>query len=140
LSALVRNSLKNYYKTSVIKRLCADSAIPEKTARGWFYRKTQLKAFDMMMLLFRYDFIRDSVGLARLDNDFYGCGDKLREKTSENIIVILKNNSDFTIQRLADTLQISYRSAEYQVGKLVKMNLIKRVGSRKNGKWIVLWQ
>lgn len=138
LSDMVRTSLKSYYKTSIIKRICADSAIPEKTARAFFYRKTELNAFDMMMLVYRYDFLRDSVGLVRLDSEFYGCGNKLREEPSKNLLLILKNNPHLNFNDLAALLNISSRSVEYQVGKLVDMNLVRRTGAKKNGKWIVL--
>lgn len=138
LSDMVRMSLKNYYRTSIIKRICADSAMSEKTARAFFYRKTELSGFDMMMLVYRYDFLRDSVGLARLESEFYGSGNKLREKPSKNLLLILKNNPHLNYNDLAGLLNISSRSVEYQLNKLVEMNLIRRIGAKKNGKWVVL--
>lgn len=135
---MVRGSLKKYYKTSIIKRVCADCAMSEKTARSFFYRKTELSAFDMMMLLYNYDFLRDSVGLARLENEFCGSGNKLREKPSKNLLLILKNNPHLNYNDLAGLLNISDRSVEYQIGKLVKMKLVLRTGAKKNGKWVVL--
>lgn len=138
LSDMVRKSLKNYYKTSIIKRICADCAMPETTARGFFYRKTELSAFDMTMLIFRYDFLRNSIGLARLNSEFYGSGNKLREEPSKNLLLILKNNPHLNFNDLAGLLNISSRSVEYQLNKLVDMNLIRRTGAKKNGKWVVL--
>jgi hypothetical protein len=135
---IVRASLKNYYKTSIIKRVCADIAMPEKTARSFFYKKTQLGPFDMMILVLRYGFLRESVGLAQLHNDFYDSGKKLREETGKNLILILKNNPRLTFNDLAGLLGISDRSVEYEIGKLVKMKLLRREGARKNGKWSVL--
>lgn len=111
--------------------------MPEKTARGFFYRKTQLKAFDMMMLVFRYDFIRKSVGLVQLDTEFYGCGNKLGEKNAENMLLILKNNPSLTFNDLSRYLGITPRSVEYEINKLKRMKLLCRTGGRKNGKWIV---
>ena len=92
----------------------------------------------MIMLLLHYDFIRDSVGLARIDCDFHGCGNKLREKNAENLLPILKNNPNLTFDDLSRLLGITNRSAEYQIRKLVKMKLLRRKGARKIGKWIVL--
>lgn len=138
LSYKVRASLKNHYQTSIIKRICADKAMSEKMARDFFYKKKQLKAFDMMILLLRYDFLRDSVGLARLHNNCYASGNKLGEKTSKNLLAVLKNNPNLTFDDLAHLLGITNRSVEYQLGELVKMKLLRREGAKKNGKWVVL--
>jgi len=92
----------------------------------------------MLILLFSHEFLRNSVGLVRLDRDFYTCGNKLREKTSENLLLILKNNPSLTFDDLARTLNITDRSVEYQIGKLVRQNRLRRAGARKKGRWIVL--
>lgn len=110
----------------------------EKTARGFFYRNTELSAFDMTMLILQYDFLRDSIGLALLDSEFHCCGNKLREKTSKNLLLVLKNNPNLNFDDLAGLLNISSRSVEYKLKKLMEMNLVRRIGAKKNGKWIVL--
>lgn len=138
LSEMVRASLKKFYKTSIIKRVCAESTMSEKSVRGFFYRKTPLKAFDMMMLLFKYDFLREAVCLALLHNDFYACGNKLGEKSTKNVLLILKNNPTLTFNEIARCMNITSRSVEYEVNKLKRMNLLQRAGGRKKGRWVVL--
>jgi Fic family protein len=134
----VRHSLRTYYKTSVIKRVCAETGISEKTIRGFFYRKTQLKAFDMIVILYTYDFIRDSVGLAQINTNNRRLGNKSGEQIAKSLLNILKNNKELTFRELGQYLGIKSRKVEYYMNKLKRMNLLRRTGARKNGKWIVI--
>jgi predicted HTH transcriptional regulator len=112
--------------------------MPEKTARSFFYKKTQLKPFDMIMLLSRYDFLLESVGFARLNTSDYRLGNKNGEQIAKSLLDILKNNKEFTFDELGQYLGIKSRSVEYYINKLKRMNLLRREGARKNGKWVVL--
>lgn len=137
LSELVRTSLKNYYKTNACQWVHKETLIPIERLRGFFYKKTHLNAFDLMMILYTYDFIRDSVGLARFEGGFSRCGNKLREKNTENVFLILKNNPTWTFCDIAAVLKTTSRCIEYEINKLKKMRLLERTGGRKNGKWVV---
>lgn len=135
---MLRTSLKNYYKTNASQWVHKETLIPIERLRGFFYKKTQLKAFDLMLILYTYDFIRDSVGLGRIDGEFSRCGNKLREKSLENVFLILKNNPTWTFDDIAKVLKTSSRSIEYEINKLKKMRLLKRTGGRKYGKWVAM--
>jgi predicted HTH transcriptional regulator len=41
---------------------------------------------------------------------------------------------------IADSLRMTRRNVEMQISKLKEIGLLERVGSRKNGKWIVKQQ
>jgi len=49
-----------------------------------------------------------------------------------------KNNSSLTRARLAESVGISLGGVKYHLGHIRKQGIIKREGSTKKGKWIVL--
>jgi len=56
-------------------------------------------------------------------------------KSSDKII---KDNPNITTTEMANTIGISEKGVEYQLNKLKRENLIKREGSKKSGKWIII--
>jgi ATP-dependent DNA helicase RecG len=55
----------------------------------------------------------------------------------QNFLAALRANPEITTSEIADTLGITTRSAEYRLNRLKKLNLIERIGAKKNGKWLV---
>ena len=59
-------------------------------------------------------------------------------KTSDKIIEIIKNNNDITIPEMAEIIGISVKAIEKQIGILKKSGTIKREGSNKKGRWVIV--
>ena len=49
-----------------------------------------------------------------------------------------ENNPYITRQEMADTLNITLGGVKWQLNKLKKEGAIKREGSSRNGKWVVI--
>ena len=63
---------------------------------------------------------------------------KIRVKTREKILSILKATPYVTINELAEIVEISQKGAEWQIAKLKKEGKIKRIGPDKGGHWEVI--
>ena len=59
-------------------------------------------------------------------------------KTTAKIIEAIENNPYITRQEIADTLNITLDGVKWQLNKLKKEGSIKREGSSRNGKWVVI--
>ena len=59
-------------------------------------------------------------------------------KTTAKIIEAIENNPYITRQEMADTLNITLDGVKWQLNKLKKEGSIKREGSSRNGKWVVI--
>jgi ATP-dependent DNA helicase RecG len=63
--------------------------------------------------------------------------EKSSEKSSEKIIELIKEYPAVTIAEMAESLGISTRAVEKQLAKLKSKNIIDRIGSYKDGYWII---
>lgn len=63
---------------------------------------------------------------------------KTTPKTTPKIIEAIENNPYITRQEIADTLNITLDGVKWQLNKLKKEGSIKREGSSRNGKWVVI--
>lgn len=61
-------------------------------------------------------------------------------KTEEQILGFLSTREDMTIPELAATVGISTRAVEKQIAKLRQGGRLRRVGSRKTGRWEIVQQ
>ncbi len=61
-----------------------------------------------------------------------------REKTREKIIEILRRRPEITTAELSMELGISQKGVEWQITKMKKENIIRRIGPDKGGQWEVL--
>jgi len=59
-------------------------------------------------------------------------------ETQQKIINLLYENPHYTAQQLSEQLGITKRRVESNLKTLREANLIKRVGARKNGYWVVM--
>lgn len=62
---------------------------------------------------------------------------KVREKTREKILRLVKENPLITISEIAGKIGVTPKGIEWNIGKLKKEGLIKRVGPDKGGHWEV---
>jgi predicted HTH transcriptional regulator len=58
--------------------------------------------------------------------------------TEKKIIGYLIENEDYTAERLSTELNVTTRTVERNISSLQKKGIIKRIGSKKDGKWIVI--
>ena len=58
--------------------------------------------------------------------------------TSNRVVVAMRENPKITREELATQLNVTLRGIEWQVAKLQKDKVIRRVGGRKFGSWEVL--
>jgi len=56
-----------------------------------------------------------------------------REKTSEKIIALIKQDSEISAEKLSRELGISSRAVEMQLAKLKEKGILKRIGPDKGG-------
>ncbi len=59
-------------------------------------------------------------------------------KTQENILKLLIENNRLTQNELKDILRINITTVARNISDLKNENIIKRVGSNKNGQWEVI--
>ena len=59
-------------------------------------------------------------------------------KTQENILKLLIENNKLTQNELKDILGINITTVARNISDLKNENIIKRVGSNKNGQWEVI--
>ncbi len=59
-------------------------------------------------------------------------------KTSEKIIVLIKENPAISAKEIAEKLGITPRAVEMQIAKLKKDKRIQRTGPDKGGRWEVV--
>ncbi len=72
-----------------------------------------------------------------LFNEKIAVGETVGE-TARKIIELLKKKPDLTREEIANQLGISVRGVEYNLSQLKTLKRIKREGSTKKGKWIIL--
>ncbi|RZN35452.1 MAG: winged helix-turn-helix transcriptional regulator [Methanosarcinales archaeon] len=65
-------------------------------------------------------------------------GTGVSEKTSEKIILLIKENPSISAKEIAEKLGVSPRAIEMQIAKLKKKNIIIRIGPAKSGQWAVV--
>lgn len=63
---------------------------------------------------------------------------KTREKTREKIVRLIQENGNITTNELAFEIGITEKGIEYHLKKLKEDLVIKRVGSDKDGNWVVI--
>ncbi len=63
---------------------------------------------------------------------------KTRGETREKILKLISGNPQITIPQLADKIGITIKGIEWQINRLKKDGLLKRVGPSKGGKWEVV--
>lgn len=63
---------------------------------------------------------------------------KVRRKSSEIILELLKENPKLSTKKLSEKIGITSRAVEKQLASLVEKGFIKREGSPKGGHWEIL--
>ena len=61
----------------------------------------------------------------------------IKDKTSVQIIELMKENPSITLQQVAEKIGLSKRAVEMQVKKLREQGKVNRIGATKNGLWKV---
>ena len=73
-----------------------------------------------------------------IKNDGSVVGQDTSEKTSEKIILVVKENPSISAKEIAEKLGVSSRAIEMHIAKLKKNNIITRIGPAKGGHWAVV--
>ena len=60
-----------------------------------------------------------------------------QETTQEKILNLIKNNPEITQTQMAEVLGLTRDGISYNIKQLKENNVIDRIGSTKNGKWII---
>lgn len=79
-----------------------------------------------------------TVHLSRSPKTSEKTSEKLSGKTSENILQLIRQNSQVTIEEMAQQLGKTTRAIEMQIKKLKHQKVIDRVGPDKGGYWQVM--
>ena len=64
-------------------------------------------------------------------------GEKVREKTREKILRLIKEDPLITTSEIAEKSGLSPKGVEWNIGKLKKEGRIKRIGPDRGGHWEV---
>lgn len=65
-------------------------------------------------------------------------GKETRDKTRDKVLALIGSSPTVTIERLAQLAGISAKGVEWNIAKLKAEGLLRRVGSRKAGRWEVV--
>ncbi|MCK4429382.1 MAG: winged helix-turn-helix transcriptional regulator, partial [Candidatus Aenigmarchaeota archaeon] len=97
-------------------------------------RKTRLRKPDFEFGKFF------SVTLFRPTSEDIGrlAGMKTTQKTTQKILALIKENPEITRNELANSLGISSDGVKYHLNNLKKEGILKHIGGRKGGHWVVL--
>ena len=60
------------------------------------------------------------------------------ENTVEKILLAIKNKPEITIKQLQQELGLSRRGIEWNISKLKKEGILKRIGPDKGGHWEII--
>lgn len=137
LSTAVLFHLKKRYKSNTCKRIAQDLDLNLYNVRNWFYKNTGLTAFELLRIMDKYRFIRHLLGYYRIMESRSATGKKNRKEMRLKILEILKENPKMTINKLAQVIGATPKAIEYQLYKLVAEKMVIRVGTTKNGMWLV---
>ena len=81
------------------------------------------------------DTVKDTANYGTTEDD--KINDKLHDKLHDKILELMQENERVTIPELSNMLGVSVRTINSYLKKMQEMNLIIRVGARKNGYWKV---
>lgn len=137
LSKILLEQLHNYYKHNVSKHIAYDLNMNLYRVRNWFYKETGLKAYDLLKLLENYECVRDLLGFRKVVINKRLTGKKNREEIRKKILDLLSENPKMTMNELALALEVTPKSVEWRLYRLVKEKRIERRGATKNGMWFV---
>ena len=79
--------------------------------------------------------VKDTANYGTTEDD--KINDKLHDKLHDKILELMQENERVTIPELSNMLGVSVRTINIYLKKMQEMNLIIRVGARKNGYWKV---
>jgi ATP-dependent DNA helicase RecG len=63
---------------------------------------------------------------------------KTRVETGKQIVELVQTNPSLTREKLASTLGLTIKGVDWQIAKLKTMGILRRVGSKKGGHWIIV--
>ena len=94
--------------------------------------------YQVTAIFYRRDF-KDDLSSKLSDNDNLSnkLSDKLHDKLHDKILELIQENERVTIPELSNMLGVSVRTINSYLKKMQEMNLVIRVGARKNGYWKV---
>jgi len=93
--------------------------------------------FDGFLKYLDADFSKTS---EKLRSNFGETSEKLRRGSSKNIIqllMLMESDGSVSAEKASAILEVSSRTVETYIAKLKELNIIKRQGSDKLGKWII---
>ena len=61
--------------------------------------------------------------------------EKVREKTREKILRLIRENPEITTAEIAEQSRVTSKAIEWNIKKLKKEGIIKRIGPDKGGHW-----
>jgi ATP-dependent DNA helicase RecG len=107
-----------------------------------------LKAYPRTAYTFSTHFIRTSFPISKdalaLEKEVTGeiSADETvnngSEKTREKILNLLIGKQEITTEELSEKLGFSVKGVDWQIAKLKKENLIRRIGPAKGGHWEII--
>jgi len=125
-------------RNKVLMRVFKDLGFVEQLGSGM---PRILKSYSRESFTFTPNFIRarfpvDPVAL-EIEQEQKST-EKTSEKTSEKILQLIAKDPTLTISALAEALSISTRAVEMQIKQLKDEGRLKRVGGRKEGRWVLV--
>jgi ATP-dependent DNA helicase RecG len=84
--------------------------------------------------------VRDKFGINEEIRNKFGINEEVRKnygETAANILCLMLEKPENTLDSIANTLGVTRRTVEKQVKKLKEVGIVSRVGSNKSGSWKV---
>ena len=103
------------------------------------YRNTEIAKESMNTATFSEDTLQNDASNEEV-RDKFGINEEVREnygETAANILCLMLEKPENTLDSIANTLGVTRRTVEKQVKKLKEVGIVSRVGSNKSGSWKV---
>lgn len=103
------------------------------------YRNTEIAKESMNTATSSEDTLQNDASNEKV-RDKFGINEEVREnygETAANILCLMLEKPENTLDSIANTLGVTRRTVEKQVKKLKEVGIVSRVGSNKSGSWQV---
>lgn len=106
--------------------------------RHWLYRDGRISAYEFLKILMKYERVRKYFGFQKVPrsrNPFLRMIN--RDKLQKKLLILCQEKPKISACEIGNQLSLSKKTVEYMIICLKKKHRLKRVGSARNGFWIV---
>ena len=135
----------NDYRNPIVAEALRVLGYVNKFNRGIAMVQEELKengndnaVFDVSKITVFSVIVKDNIGTKTTTDISTETSPKTSPKTNTKIINAITANPTISIKELSDLVGISIKGVKWQIAKLKESGILKREGSSRNGKWVVV--